>query len=158
MKNNVVELFNSFDTEFSNSRLVYMRIDTQPQIGKRYYINKLADRDGCAVINDVIVNGINSRWETNPQMIQLDGKEYNILLDTDMSKILMSLAKNKPGTPDMLIYKMPIGAFRGDLIMEFRYFNLHLDLGNSFIEFVDVPLVTPLPAAIPLEFIWNYEK
>lgn len=152
-----IEVFNLWETEMNRSRLLYAQFDATPEIGKRYYVNKVANRDDCALISEKIVRGIEAFYYSvaalnyTPQ-ISLDGKEYNVITFADLSQVVVTLAKSQS---DIRMYRIPLISLTHGIQLELKRYKLDIDLGQSYIEFNDNTFTTGLPFVIPIHFFWD---
>ena len=119
---------------------------------KPYFL--LRDQD----IESHIITGIetysNSATQWMPAVLNLNGQNYNVIQFADLKNCLFNL-RDKTGK--YLLRNCPFSTFV-KYPFECAYFELDLDLGQSYVKFTQSPLITPMPMVIPMFYFFNREK
>ena len=93
----------------------------------------------------------NSAWNM-PATINVNGKTYNTIQQADLNKVLVTFRDYQN---NFVIRRTPLFVLTRDLKFEIKIFDTAINIDSSYLEFVETPLVTPLPMIIPFNFYWN---
>lgn len=104
-----------------------------------------------------IITGIDCGYYSNtawnmPATINVNGKTYNTIQQADLNKVLVTFRDHEN---NFVIRRTPLFVLTRDLKFEIKIFDTGINIDSSYLEFVQTPLVTPLPMIIPFNFYWN---
>ena len=119
---------------------------------KPYFLLRDQDVEGHTITGIETYSNSATNWI--PSVINVNGQDYNVIQFADLATCLFNI-RDKSGK--YLLRNIPFQAFV-KYPFELPYFELDIDLGQSYVKFTQSPLVTPMPMIIPMYYFFNRGK